>query len=73
MARTPLTRPWTEEEIAELERLLELGATPLAVALKLRRTVTGVRSKIRKLQSGGQKQTRPRSTARPTESETADG
>jgi hypothetical protein len=49
MARTPLTRPWTEKEIAELERRLESGATPLTAALKLRRRVLGVRSKIRNL------------------------
>ena len=64
MARTLLSRPWTKEEIAELMRLLDSGATPLAVALKLRRRVTGVRAKIRKLQSGGRKQMRLRSTAR---------
>jgi hypothetical protein len=49
MARTPLTRPWTDEEITSLRQMLASGANARAVALKLRRNVNGVRSKIAKL------------------------
>jgi hypothetical protein len=70
MARTPLTRPWADEELAELQRLMEAGATPRAAALRLRRSVTAVRSKIRKFQASDQKQTRMRA-GRPAEDQAA--
>jgi len=54
MARTPLTRPWTDEEIAALREMQASGATPLAMALKLRRKCSGVRSKIAKIQASDQ-------------------
>ena len=61
MARTPLTQPWTDQEIAMLRVMLASGVSPRSAALKLRRNLSAVRSKIRKIQAGDQETARQRS------------
>jgi hypothetical protein len=56
MARTPLTRPWTDEEIKSLRQMLASGANARTVAVKLRRNVNGIRSKIAKLHARDREQ-----------------
>ena len=61
MARTPLTQPWTDQEIAMLRVMLASGVSPRSAALKLRRKLGGVKAKIRKIQAGDQETARQRS------------
>jgi hypothetical protein len=61
MARTPLKHPWTHQEIAMLRVMLASGVNPRTAALKLRRTLSGVRSMIRKTQTGDLEAARQRS------------
>jgi hypothetical protein len=53
MARTPLTRRWTAEEIERLKEQVACGATPVRVALKLRRRVNSIRTKISEIRNPG--------------------
>src|ERR1700760_1275751 len=54
MARTPLTHPWTDQEIATLRVMLATGVSPRTAALKLRRKLSGVRRKIAQIHAGDQ-------------------
>jgi hypothetical protein len=62
MARTPLTHPWTDQEIATLRVMLASGVSPRAAALKLKRKLNGVRRKISQIQAGDQATARQRSS-----------
>ncbi len=42
MPRLPLTRRWTEQEVELLKRLWQAGASPRAIAVRLRRSRYGV-------------------------------
>jgi hypothetical protein len=66
MARAPLIRPWTDDEIGRLEQLLASGLTAREAAFKLRRNVSSVRSKIAKLQVPYREQKRSRGSIVPT-------
>jgi hypothetical protein len=61
MARTPLTHPWTDQEIARLRVMLASGESPRSAALKLRRKLGGVKAKIRKIQARDRETARQRS------------
>jgi hypothetical protein len=63
MTRTPLTRLWTDEDVATLREMLASGVTLRTAALKLRRKLNGVRSKIAKIQARQQEHARQRRAA----------
>jgi hypothetical protein len=65
MARTPLIRPWTDEEMATLRVMLASGVSLRTAALKLRRKLSGVRRKIAQIQADDQEQARKRSGRKP--------
>jgi hypothetical protein len=58
MARKPLTRHWTPEETERLKMLFGSGATPLTAALKLRRTLGGITTKISEIRCAERKRLR---------------
>jgi hypothetical protein len=49
MPRRPLTRQWTDEEVAKLTRLLESGATLARASGALNRNGSSVQKKAREL------------------------
>jgi hypothetical protein len=49
MARRPINKTWTPEDIARLIGLAESGATVLRAAAALRRPATAVQNKARQL------------------------
>lgn len=49
MARPPLTRKWTDEEITELKRLLLSGLTLVRIGTRLKRTPRSVEHMCLKL------------------------
>jgi hypothetical protein len=57
MARTPITRRWTQEETERLKELLASGTTPLAAAIKLRRRCSSVKRKIFEINNPATKKT----------------
>ena len=48
MPRPLISRRWTPEEDQKLAELLRKKKTPLAIAVALRRTLTSVKTRIRK-------------------------